>query len=255
MPESEQTFKDLQYQFTAHIRDPANNSAPDDIEDRRMGIYRNLLYKNVEGFLANGFPVIRKLYSDHNWNKMVRDFFSNHQSQSPYFKDISKEFVDYLNNERNTQAEDPIFLNELAHYEWQEIVLTFLDADVDWNTIDKDGNLLKGTPVLSPFIRLNHYKFPVHKIRPEFQPDAAAEHPTFIIVYRDLNDKVGFMEINPMTTRLIELIASNESQSSEQILTTLAGEIPSLEPQQVVQGGHTALSQLKQKDIVLGIRL
>ena len=254
MPKSEHNFQEVQYQFTAHLRNPESNPAPAEIEDRRMEIYRGLLYKNVQGFLSSGFPVVRKLYSDEDWHKLVRHFFSTHQSHSPYFKDISKEFIDYLNNEREAQPEDPIFLKELAHYEWLEIVLSFLHADIDWENINKDGNLLKETPVLSPFMQLNRYDFPVHKIKPDFQPHTPSETPTFILVYRDLDDKVGFMEVNPMTARLVELIANNETQTSEQILIDLAKEIPNLEESVVIHGGHTTLTQLRQKDILLGTK-
>ena len=81
-------FKIHQYEFTAHIRDPENNSIPHGIEDRRMQIYRELLYNNIEGFIADAFPVIRKIYSDENWHEMVRDFLSSHQCQTPYFLEI-----------------------------------------------------------------------------------------------------------------------------------------------------------------------
>ena len=54
-------LKEIQFAFTAHLRDPENNPAPDAIEDRRMGIYRDLFYNNVEGFLSKGFPVIRSI--------------------------------------------------------------------------------------------------------------------------------------------------------------------------------------------------
>ena len=247
-------FKQVQYQFTAHLRDPEKNPAPSEIEDRRMEIYRGLLYRNVQGFLASGFPVTRKLYNDEDWHKMVRDFFSNHQSHSPYFKDISKEFIDYLNNEREPQPEDPAFLLELTHYEWLEIAVSFLDVDIDWKTINKQGNLLKEIPVLSPLIQLNRYEFPVHKIKPDFCPETAGEQPTYLLVYRDLEDKVGFMEMNPMTARLVELLANNQDQTSEEILQGLAKEIPSLDENVVIHGGHTTLTQLQQKDIILGTK-
>ena len=255
MPEASQKFKDVQYQFTAHLRDPDNNPAPSGIEDRRMEIYRGLLYKNVQSFLSSGFPVIKKLYSDEHWHKMVRHFFATHQSHSPYFKDISKEFVDYLTHERTAQTEDPAFLRELAHYEWLEILLSFIDADIDWKNINKNGNLLEEIPVLTPFMQLNRYEFPVHKIKPDFQPNTPGEQPTFILVYRDLNDKVGFMEVNPMTARLVELVANNETQTGEEILTGLAREIPSLAQNVVLHGGHTTLTQLREKDIVLGTKV
>ena len=68
-------LKKVQYEFAANLRDPKRNKTPADIEDRRMEIYRDLFYRNVEGFISNSFPVLRKLYSDDDWHKMVRDFF------------------------------------------------------------------------------------------------------------------------------------------------------------------------------------
>lgn len=254
MPKAEKNFKDVQYEFTAHLRDPEKNPAPSGIEDRRIEIYRGLLYRNVQGFLASGFPVTRQLYNDEDWHKMVRDFFSKHKSHSPYFKDISKEFLIYLDEERNPQPEDPAFLLELTHYEWLEIMLSFLDAEIEWESITRDGNLLKQIPVLSPLMQLNRYDYPVHKIKPDFQPDTAPEQPTFILVYRDQQDKVGFMEMNPMTARLVELVASNETQTGEEILLTIAKEIPSLSQDVILHGGHTTLTQLREKDIVLGTK-
>ena len=112
---TEPEFKKHQYAFTAHLRDPEQNPAPEGIEDRRIGIYRTLLYNNVEGFIANGFPVLRSIYSDDDWHHMVRDFFAHHQSTSPYFLEISQEFLDYLQSERQPHAEDPPGLLELAH--------------------------------------------------------------------------------------------------------------------------------------------
>jgi len=255
MPKAEQNFKDVQYEFTAHLRDPENNPAPSNLEDRRLEIYRGLLYRNVENFLSSGFPVTRKLYSDEHWHKMVRSFFSSHKSHSPYFKDISKEFLIYLNEERTAHEEDPAFLKELAHYEWLEIMLSFLDAEIEWDNISKDANLLKGKPALSPFMQLNQYAFPVHKIKPDYQPDTPPEQTTFILVYRDLQDKVGFMEMNPMTARLVELIANNNNQTGEEILLTIAKEIPQLAEDVIMHGGHTTMTQLREKDIILGCEL
>ena len=253
MSKAQQDFKEVQYQFTAHIRDPENNPAPAEIEDRRMEIYRGLFYRNVQGFLASGFPVTRKLYSEENWHKMVRDFFSIHKSHSPYFKDISKEFVTYLSDERQTQPDDPAFLLELTHYEWLEIMLSFVDVDIDWARIKKDGTLMKEVPVLSPLMQLNRYEYPVHKIRPDFQPGTPPEQASFLLVYRDQKDKVGFMEMNPMTARLVELVAEN-NKTGEEILLCLAKEIPSIAEDVILHGGHTTLTQLREKDIILGTK-
>ena len=255
MAEARPKFQNVQYAFTAHLRDPDRKPAPAEIEDRRMEIYRGLLYRNVQGFIANGFPVLRKLYEDDAWHKMIRDFFSNHQSHSPYFRDIAQEFIDYLRTERIAQPEDPPFLLELAEYERLEATLTVAEADIDWNCINPEGDIMNAAPVLTPLMQLNRYEYPVHQIKPDFQPQSPPEQSTFLLVYRDQQDKVGFMEVNPMTARLIDLINENPSKTGEEVLKTLAQEIPSMREDVILHGGHTILVQLREKDIILGTRL
>ena len=57
-------LREQQLAFAAHLRDPANNAAPDGIEDRRMAIYRDLFFNSIQGLLAANFPVIRKTLGD-----------------------------------------------------------------------------------------------------------------------------------------------------------------------------------------------
>jgi hypothetical protein len=120
---AQQSFQDSQIAFAAHIRHPELHEAPADLEDRRLAIYRDLFYNNIEGFLASGFPVLRSILGDSLWHRMVRDFIHSHQSHSPYFLQISEEFLGYLKDERQVQASDPAFMLELAHYEWVELAL------------------------------------------------------------------------------------------------------------------------------------
>ena len=72
-------FKDKQYAFANHIRDPDNNPAPAGAEDRRMAVYRDLFFNNIESLLAANFPVLRKLHDEDSWRAMVRDFYATHR--------------------------------------------------------------------------------------------------------------------------------------------------------------------------------
>ena len=108
------SLKKQLYQFAAHIRDPENQPAPDKIEDRRLGIYRNLFFNNVEGFLGNTFPILKSLYDEGAWLELARSFYSKHHCQSPYFLEISREFLDYLQSEHQMRDTDPPFLFEPA---------------------------------------------------------------------------------------------------------------------------------------------
>ena len=41
------SFIDTQLEFANYIRDPENNPAPDNIEQRRMTIYQERFYNNI----------------------------------------------------------------------------------------------------------------------------------------------------------------------------------------------------------------
>ena len=247
-------FTRRQFEFAAHIRDPEHQPAPAGIEDRRMAVYRELFYNNVESFLSGTFPVLRSLYQDTDWHLLVRDYFSHHRAQTPLFLEIPREFLNWLENERSGQAGDPAFLYELAHYEWVELALSISEETLEQDNIDTGGDLLSGIPVLSPLAWHLGYRFPVHKIGPDFQPHEASETTTHIVVYRDRKDEVGFMVINPVTKRLLELISDNNNQSGEQLLLQIATEMSHPQPDVVIRGGADILQGLAKKDIITGTR-
>ena len=247
-------FKKHQYEFTAHIRDPKKNAMPDGVEDRRMNIYRELLYNNIEGFIASGFPIIREIYSDENWHNMVRDFFANHQSHTPYFLEISQEFIDYLQNEREPHADDPAGLIELAHYEWVELALHVSDETISMQGVDANGDLLSGRPVFSPVAWPLAYQFPVHTMGPDNLPDETPAQETYLVVYRNRNDQVQFLEINPVTARLISLLQENETATGLDVIEHITKEMNHPDPETVKQGGLSALQELQQYGIILGTR-
>ena len=124
----------------------------------------------------------------------------------------------------------------------------------DQENVNPEGNLLTGIPVLSPLAWQLSYRFPVHRIGPEFIPKEPGELPTSIIVYRDRKDEVGFMEINPVTKRLLELIDADKVESGQQLLKRIATEMSHPQPEVVVNSGLEILKGLAQKDIILGIK-
>ena len=140
----------LQYAFTAHVRDPQENPAPNGIEDRRMGIYRDLIFCNVEQFIASNFPVIRTLYDDAEWNGLVRAFLREHQCHTPLFPEFGREFLRYLEWRQEQGRDDPPFLLELAHYEFAELALALDNNEIAAVAHAADGDPLHGVPVVSP---------------------------------------------------------------------------------------------------------
>ncbi|MBT5292950.1 MAG: DUF2063 domain-containing protein, partial [Cellvibrionales bacterium] len=187
------SLADVQRAFAAHIREPSVYPAPADIEDRRMKIYRELFYKNIEGFISSAFPILRKLYSDTDWHQMVRDFIHRHQSQTPYFLEISEEFLSYLGGEREPQSCDPVFALQLARYEWAELALFVAEQDTPEDAVSADHSLIDHIPVLSPLAWSMVFDCPVHQIGETFRPEQPSEQPVCLVVYRNRQDKVAFL--------------------------------------------------------------
>ena len=247
-------FKQAQYEFAAHIRDPKLNSKPDDIEARRMNIYTDLFFNNVEDFIANTYPVLKEIMPANSWQEMIRDYFSKHISHTPLFPEMPREFLKYLENERNN-PNDPAFINELAHYEWVELALmtSDLDQNINWDRIDIDGDLLNKRPVLSPLAWLLSYQYPVQQISKDFIPDVPAEHAINILVYRDSSDEVRFMKLNPITAQLIQRINDEQHLTTKQILEDIAKQMQHPDPCVVIEGGYQIIQDLKNRCVILGV--
>ena len=251
MSQSEMLKKQL-YDFAAHIRDPENNPAPGQIEDRRMGIYRDLFFNNVQGFLGNTFPVLKSLYEEEPWLDLVRNFYSLHRCQSPYFLEISREFIDYLQTEHKMREVDPPFMFELAHYEWIELALSTSEEEPELQNIDTEKSLLEGHPVLSPLAWLLTYTWPVHQIKPEFLPEQPGQQPVCLIVFRDTDDEVQFTEVNLVTAKLLQQLELNLDASGADVLKDIAEELGHDDPQPILASGLQILEDLRQKGIILG---
>lgn len=242
-----------QYAFAAHIRNPEQFPRPNGIEARRMTVYRELFYNNVESFIANTYPVLRQIMAEKHWHAMVQDYFANHLAQTPLFPEMPREFLKYLEQERKPQPDDPPFLIELAHYEWVELALSLLDDKIDYIAIDPVGDLLEGVPIVSHLAWVLSYRFPVHKISPTFQPQQAdPTNPTYLVVYRDKAFEIQFIETNSTTAHLLQHITHNSNQSGRMILQRIAAEMNHPQPDLIVEYGAQLMQQLKEQGILLG---
>ncbi len=247
------SFRQRQYAFAAHLRDPRGVPPPADVPERRMAVYRELFFNNIEGLLASGFPVLRRVLPDDRWQALVRDFYAGHHCHTPLFLEIGREFLAYLEQERGQLPEDPSFLRELAHYEWVELALAVSEADPeDRGPLDPDGDLLGGTPLLSPLAWPLRYRFPVHRIGPDFQPAEPGGPPTYLTVYRDREDRVRFLEINAATHALLELLRDEPTITGRGALLAIAQSMTHPDPESLIGFGLDLLKDLRRRGIILG---
>jgi hypothetical protein len=235
-----------QMAMARYLRNPEEEPPPERIEPRRLKIYEDLVYNNIESFLVGGFPLLHSLYGEADWRELVRGFMQQHRCRSPYFLEISQEFLQFLMEDHTPRECDPPFMAELAHYEWVEIALDVSQEKLpDCMPVD---DLQRAIPHLSSLAWSLQYNYPVHKIGPDSAASAKAE-PTFLLVYRTREDQVQFMEVNGATSRMLELIRSNESASVAELLSQLASEL-GVEMDAVLDFGCQQIEELADQSIV-----
>ena len=249
------SFSEHQQRFAAYIKDPVTEPLPVGLEARRMKIYSELFYNNVESFISSGFPILRKITRDDLWHAMVKDFFINHSCQSPYFLEISSEFLSYLQNERSPQPGDPEFLLELAHYEWVELAMDTSEDEIPELGFNPEGDLMAASPFLSPLAVALQYRYDVHNIGEHYQPDEAPGEATYLLVYRNRENVVRFMEINVVTARLLALMQERVFALGSELVKQIADELTHIDKEVVFEGGQQALEHLKNVGVVFGTKL
>jgi hypothetical protein len=241
-------FQRYQFAFTSHIRDPRQAKRPAGVEARRMKIYNELLYNNLESFLLACFPVLRKVLGKRRWNRLVRAFISGHRSHTPYFRQIPDEFLQFLQNEWEMGEDYPEYMLELAHYEWIELVLSVSNRDEQLAEHDTNGDLIEGWPLLNPVLANLAYQYPVHRIRPRVKVAAA---PAFLLVFRDAEYNIRFIEQSNVSARLLKLLEPGKLTGREAV-TRLSDEIGHGNPSQLVDFARGFLEELRHAGAVLG---
>ncbi|MGD9602367.1 MAG: DUF2063 domain-containing protein [Gammaproteobacteria bacterium] len=245
------SFVRTQREFTGHLRAPSDVAAPADVPAARMALYRELVYGNVERMLANLFPVLRRVTPDDDWYARVQAFFQHHTCRSGLFTRIAREFATFLVQSDGLLVLRP-FECELVDYEALDYEMSIDPREISMTDVDPEGDLLEGCPVVSPLARIVVYDYPVHRIGPGFIPEAPPALPTVLVVCRDRADHVGFIELNPVAARLLELLQEAPGQTGRAVLAALAGEIAHPDPSMVLTGGTEILARLRARDVLLG---
>ena len=198
------------------------------------------------GFLSSGFPVLESLYSKQQWQVLARKFFIEHTCRSPYFIDISKEFVEYLSSEYALTESDPVFMLELAHYEW-------LELDVSVRQSSQIANVSKVTQVqMSDLASLVSYQYPVHQISSDFKPTQTNE-VVYLVIYRDATDDVNFTLVNAVSAHLLNIITQQGMVSIDFLSKEMIAAMPQLDVQQITESLQQVLQQLLKQEILFPV--
>ncbi|MFC5696160.1 DUF2063 domain-containing protein [Pseudomonas sp. GCM10022186] len=234
-----------------YVRDPQHNAPPPGIEARRLAVYRQLFFGNLESLLSGGFPVIRASLGPKNWQALIQSFYADYRCQTPLFTEISGEFVAFLEAGGGAGPDLPPWLAELAHYEWVEAALLLSEEREPAH--EPKGDLLDGVPVLSDLAWPLAYQWPVSEIGPDYLPRQAPEQPTLVLARRGADKNVHFSRLAPLAHALLVSIQERRC-SGRQHLEGLAEAI-GVDGAAILPQGLALLENLRAQGVVLGTRV
>lgn len=236
-------FQRYQITFTAHIRNPKAHKKPAIVPDTRMAVYREIVFNNILGSVSACFPVCKNILGARAWRKLVRQFFANHQANSPIFREIPQQFLQFLNDVKDL----PAYLQQLAHYEWVELAVGSQQTAVA--ELSKEMDLLNERPILAPANMLLEYDYAVHKISKRHIPNTTEK--TYLLVFRNSEHQVKFVELNAMTFQLLGLIQKNE-MTGKQALSWLAKAVNHPDTDAMIRFGTRILADLANQQAIAG---
>ncbi|PKG73383.1 DUF2063 domain-containing protein [Shewanella sp. GutCb] len=247
------SFIETQQKFMDYIKDPSN-PLPEGIEARRMKIYRELFFNNIDGFVSNAFPVLKSLYSEQYWQERVQQFFVYHDCHTPIFIEISQEFLLFLQTEYTATEIDPPFMLELAHYEWLELVVAVAQEVPQQKIIDMavmDADVISAmTLSVSSTSQIAQYTYDVQHISEDYRPKEPTEEPQFFCIYSDFEDEVSFLQLNPLTAQVLAYMSQFDSVQCADLIEWLSVTFTDIEPTVLQQGCVDLLMQLSAKGII-----
>ncbi len=246
------SFQRTQHAFTAYVREPTRQPPLNDVPVERLAVYAELVFKNIDSLLRGCFPVLHGLLPATAWQALTREFLVKHRAQTPLFSRLPCEFLAFLQS--SELGFEPPFMRELAFYEWLELEVSYDERELD-AAPSSPVDLLHGVPILNPTARPHAFHYPVHRISVDFQPSEPLAAPVYLVVFRTRSDDVAFMELTPMTAKLVELIAQNPAaKTGEQLLLLLAEELAHPDPPALVGHGRAMLQDLGSRELLLGTR-
>ncbi|WP_169836766.1 DUF692 family multinuclear iron-containing protein [Thiomonas intermedia] len=270
-----EALQDTQAAFAARLRRPRGQPCPAGLKARRVDLYARLVHANVNEALLGAFPRLRGLLSARRWSQLVRRFVAEHGCQTPFFRDLGGEFVAFLQGPSLPLADHAPgdagppqvaltpagggptsrpggrseALCALAHFEWTRGTLMLDDPEAV--ACQPDGDLLHDVPVCNPALRLVHYDWPVHTLRPR---QRIAPVATDLALYRVGADQVRCAQINPLTAQLIERLRPGELTGSQAIASLRGGRDDPAAAAAYLDFGAALLRDLRLSGVLLGSR-
>lgn len=210
-----------QHQFADAVRNTSSRP-PCGVTDEQMQVYRELCRNNVFQFIDTAFPVCREVIDASLWSMWKAGFFENASPQSPFFRDIAHQFSVWV----TVRNDVPHWFADLSRYELAELRADIAEDNCEYvpcpDAPFSESNAvewLHQQAVVSATADAHLYRFAVHEISAD-NPNPA-EQITPLVVFRDPQDQIRFLVLNPLSFSLLEILKNNHLSLADAIAQCL----------------------------------
>ena len=246
------SFQEVQRQLTAHLRDPDANPAPEGVEDRRLGVYRRLVFGNLARLLGAGLPLTRQQLGKKRFDRLVRDFLREHRAETPYFPRLTREFRLWHEKAAPTRPNDPPWLGDLILYEAEKRILQRMPDPPADRGIDPQGDVVAGIPAPSPLLRLLTLRYPVHKGKSGNLADSPPDVPSFLLLRRDSAGRLRTEELGVLSAGLLAMILDGDTQTGAKLLENMMQQAPPDTRPALIRQGKEQIRRFRRIGVLLG---
>ena len=131
------------------------------ITEGRVHHYRRLVYNVVKNTMDQAYPITVASMDEEEWEGLVNDFFSQHQTTSTQIWKLPYEFYQYHLLSGSAEKTGKPYLNDLLYFEWAEIEIHTM-PDKEFEDFTSQGDPLADKLVLNPEYEMIQLDYPVH---------------------------------------------------------------------------------------------
>ncbi len=218
----------------------------------RLALYRRLVRNNLVGVVSKMLPRTRarlNALASGAFDASFDEYLRTTGPRTHYLRDVPGEFVTWTAPRWRARPDIPPYAADLALHELSEFQIGAVPAP---RTRPPLGEIALDRPlVFAQPHRLLRYGFAVHEL-PEDVNDRSlpTARPVWVLVYRDAQHDVGWMELPPLRATLFEALVAG--QPLAQAVATATSATGVALTQDVLADAASFLAELGDEGILLG---
>lgn len=219
----------------------------------RLHNYRRLIHTIFWESLADAYPITKSILNEEQWNCLVDDFISNNPCQEPQLFRMPFSLIAFVENNDYCEKFSLPFLIDLLHFEWVEIEVHTME-DLQEEPFETKTDFSTGNIVFNPYLRIIQLKYPIHKLKTE--DISLVKGNYFLLVYRQDNGTVQYLELNVFTTNLLEQLCQYSAELTfNDSLEVIFSAVPSEYKSSINLEAKKFCTTLYNLGIIRGIRI